>query len=217
MGTGAAKSPRANFFLAGRNTHVPRSWAVDDGRGGKSPQSVFLSRLSDGISEQWEVPVALRQHRIGQRPFDRNRRIIPTQPARKLRHIKFRHLVEHFRIVRETLKAVSKAAQNIQHPAILTGKLEAFPFAERWRIRADIHGHIEDRPSRATDQLDLRLRFGLKVHAANHAAFFREGEIALRPARCEAMSGELVVAISSSQKTALIFAQFQLNEPKAFE
>src|SRR5689334_12765436 len=100
-------------------------------------------RLSNGIGEQGKVFVAFGENWIGQRPLDCDCWIIPTHTSGEVGKKELGHLVKNFRIVRETLEAMGKSARNIKHPAILCCQLEAFPFAEGWRVRSNIHSDVE--------------------------------------------------------------------------
>src|SRR5439155_13767027 len=108
-------------------------------------------------------------------------------------------------------------AGHVKRAAILCGEFKAFPFPESRGTLPHVHQHVENRAGGAADELDLWFRVGLEVHPANHAAALCEREVALWPAGVEAVRGEFLLAICPRQEPALVFAQFQLDEPESVQ
>ena len=111
------------------------------------------------------------------RPRDSKRRIIPAHAPPGLRNVTRRYLVENFRVVLQRLKPVREFFGDVKHQMIAVRELDCDPLPERRGTRADVYGHVIDRPAGAADQFCLAVWRGLVVQSPKRPAFSIEGNI----------------------------------------
>ena len=85
---------------------------------------------------------------------------------RQFRHVAFGDLVEYLGIVGQRLKAMRETGWDVQGEPVILGQLGRTPVTVCRGIAAQIQQHIEDRSPRAANQLGLRMRRTLEMHAA---------------------------------------------------
>ena len=75
--------------------------------------------------------------------------------------------------------------------------------------------HVEYRPSRATDELDLFIRGSLEVEAAHRVAMVIERDAPLRVMCAKPPLHEQIAAERTRKKTAIIFQLFELDDQRS--
>jgi hypothetical protein len=64
---------------------------------------------------------------VCERPLDPKGRVIPANPARRVRNVLVRHLVGDLRVVHERLIALGEALWDVEQPAVRRAELNAEP------------------------------------------------------------------------------------------
>jgi len=81
--------------------------------------------------------------------------------------------------------------------------------------RRQVNYHVEYRPSRATDELDLFIRGSLEVEAAHRVAMVIERDAPLRVMCAKPPLHEQIAAERTRKKTAIIFQLFELDDQRS--
>lgn len=110
-----------------------------------------------------------------------------------------------------------EALGHIHGQTVLRRKLDGNPSAVGRRFRAHIDNHVVDRAHGAADQLRLRMRSILIVHAAQGSAFLVEGNAALSWTEVDALPIEFMATVRAGKKTALIHIPLRFDEVSALQ
>jgi hypothetical protein len=115
----------------------------------------------------------------------------------------------------DALKTVSALLRNVQHTAVLGGEFHTGPFAVRGGIRPQIERHVEDSASSAANQLRLKGRRYLKVHASNGALADTELHVCLHRQELYALLLEFPHTPRPLEVAAIIAMGAGINDPSA--
>ena len=81
--------------------------------------------------------------------------------------------------------------------------------------RRQVNYHVEYRPSRATDELDLFIRGSLEVEAAHRVAMVIERDAPLRVMCAKPPLHEQIAAERTRKKTSIIFQLFEFDDQRS--
>jgi len=166
--------------------------------------------------QSWQRPVTRRNHALcGLRPDDGEIGIIPADAARGFRAMGLRDMVDDFGVIGQSLKTVGKSCWDVYRRPIVGGQLDRDPFGACGGSRPQVNYHVEYRPSRATDELDLFIRGSLEVEAAHRVAMVIERDAPLRVMCAKPPLHEQIAAERTRKKTAIIFQLFELDDQRS--
>src|SRR5579864_4158999 len=131
------------------------------------------------MARQWPVAVLFGHRRSSQRPVNTESWIVESNAARGVWSIERRGQIVDVRGILQSLVSVRTALWNVEHSTIFCAQLRAIPFAKRCRFRSKVDHHVENFPLCAPDQLGLKRRLGLKVHATDSSLPDAESHILL--------------------------------------
>src|SRR5919198_2230983 len=174
-----------------------------------------MSRSPDARAEVRIVPITVHHDRIGDRPPDAEGGVVPPDAAGSRRHVRRGHLIEHLRGVLEGLEAVCEALGDVDHLSVLGGERDREVERERGRVRAQVDDHVVDGPHGAADQLGLRVRAHLVVHAPERPALLVERDAALDEPRVEPVPLDLVLAPRAGEEAAMVLQPLGLDDDRA--
>ena len=115
----------------------------------------------------------------------------------------------------EGLAAVRDAFGHVEHAAVVLSELHGIPLPVGRQLRTQVDDHVEQRSAGRPDDLGLRVRRRLEVHAAQRAAPVIEGEIALRHHRLDAMGAEFLRQPGHREEAALVMDRLDVDHPRA--
>lgn len=113
--------------------------------------------------------VSRRQVGDGPAPIDSDRRILGMHAHLRIRGIGGSVQIEHLATTGQRLESMREAFRNEQRFAAFTIKHHAVPMQERARTLAQIDRHVEDLSLHTGDQLRVRMRADLQMHAPHRA------------------------------------------------
>ncbi len=108
-------------------------------------------------------PILIRNDWIAKWPRYGEQWVVPAQAATAFCMIELGHHVGNFRVVRQGLESVGKAARNKQHLSVVGRQLNGVPMKIRLRVWAHIYGYVKNSAARAPDQLRFFVRRYLEV------------------------------------------------------
>src|SRR5262249_6987833 len=135
--------------------------------------------------ERRPAPVTWGNHRHRERPLDRQARIVVQEAALRLGVVRSAHLVRNLSPILKNLVAVSETLRNVQRAPVFVVETDGVALEEGRRLRAEVDDDVEDRAARAADELHLRVRRELKMHASD-----RSGNCVPRDARVDDIRDE---------------------------
>ncbi len=112
--------------------------------------------------------------------------------------------IDELAILGKRLEAMRKPGRDQHRPCIPGAEDLPVPLQICGRIRPDIHGHIENRPGDAGNELCLLMRSALEVHAADRALLVRQRVVDLRNAKIVTESREFFPAEKPREIAALV-------------
>ena len=144
-------------------------------------------------------------------------RVVPAQPALGRRRIGAADLVGHLGPVDQGLVAVRKVRRYVERAPVGGAELDLDVLEPGGRPRAHVDDDVDHRSRGAADQLRLRMRRDLVVHAAHRAGPVVEGEVALRDGGIQAGLGELGHAEGAGEEAAVVGAQVEVDDGHALD
>jgi len=136
-----------------------------------TPGSPLVDEVVLGLRQRRMPPVLLRQNRLGGRPVDAERRIVPGDAPVVLGRVELVDLVLHFRVRLERAEAVGATLRHEQLQLVLRAQDETEPLAVGRRALADIEHDVEHGAGRHPHELRLRLRVQLIMEATQYYRF----------------------------------------------
>src|SRR6185295_2733952 len=79
------------------------------------------------LIEIWILSVPVNDYAIGRRPVDAESGVIPSDAPPTFGHVRGRHLIEDFRVVRQRLKPMGEIFGYVNHAMIVRRKLDTYP------------------------------------------------------------------------------------------
>ena len=131
--------------------------------------------------------------------------------------IELGHLIEDFRIVFQRLEAVRESFGNVEHSVIRRRQFRREMLAERRRRPPEIDNDVRDRARGTANQLCLRERGDLEMHAAKSALALVERNIALHDARVEPFGFKLSLAKGARKEATFVFNLLRFNHERALQ
>ncbi len=105
--------------------------------------------------------------------------------------------------------------RNVEHIGLVGAQLHVKPSAKALRVWPQIDQDVEDRASRAANDLGFGVRFGLKMQPAERAATGVEGGGALDETRLQTGFREFFGAKGPQEMATLVCPRHGLDEPSA--
>jgi len=128
-----------------------------------------------------------------------------------------RDLIENLRVISQSLKPMGAPHGDVEHGPIRCRQLDSKILLEGMRIPSQIYDHVENRSTRATDQLCFLVRTSLIVHTSESSSSGVERNAALGDMRIQTTGSELLLAKRAREKTAFIVMRLKLDEIGSFQ
>src|SRR5438094_2348400 len=150
-------------------------------------------------------------------PLQAQARIERGKPAFAAGRIGLAHLVARLGRVLEGLVAVREALGHVEGPVAVGAQLDRDVLQERRALGPQVHDDVEDRPAGGPDELRLRVRRILEVHAAQRALPLVERDVRLRDDGLEAVGGELLLTEGAREEAAVVLAPLHVDDEGALQ
>src|SRR3954470_13003995 len=167
------------------------------------------------LGEGGSGAVALRQHRLRDRPLDPDVGVVPRDPGLGARVVVARQLVGEVGDVAEHAEAVREANREEELPVAVVVELVPRPLPEGRRVAPQVDRHVPDPPPKAAHELRLP-RAGLKVEPAQGAAP-RARVGVLHELHVDVQLAPVAFAEALQQKAALVDVDLGLDQYEAVE
>lgn len=112
---------------------------------------------------------------------------------------------------------MGKADGNISNAKIVFTQLDGMPLQKRGRIHSHIDKDIPDRPSCATDNLDLAMRRVLKVHPTDRAESPGPGMVHLHELGRQSVLSKRRLAKMPDKETSVVPSRLQIDHKSAVQ
>ena len=149
------------------------------------------------------------------RPRQPEPRIGVVQTALHAWRVELSHLIACLGRVLEDLVAVREALGHVERPVVVRAELDGDVLEIRRTLGAQIDDDVEDRASRAPDELGLGGRRILEVHAPQRSLGLVESDVGLRDDRLQSVIGKLLLAERASEEAAIVLATFDVDDEGA--
>ena len=105
--------------------------------------------------------------------------------------------------------------RHVERAAVVLVQLDGDALQVGRALGPQVDDDVDDRAARAADDLRLRLRRKLEVHAAQRARDVVEGDVRLRDHGLQAVVGELVLAERAREEAARVLAPLEVDHEGA--
>src|SRR5258705_8702848 len=138
------------------------------------------------------------------RPGQGEVRVVPGDAPIEFGRIELTDLVDDFRVRLERAEAMREPDRDIELAAVGRTQLDRHMLPVRGRGAANIDCDIEDRAPQHPDELGLRARRQLKVHATDRALGGGEGMVVLDKLICNAEGGKISCVVGLDEEPAIV-------------
>lgn len=184
--------------------------------GGMSEDDSLNLQMPFGV-EVAMVSVFVGDDSWGERPLDGERGVVVSDASLVRRGIELIDEVEGFRLVDKGDVAVGETFRYVKHPAVFGGEFSAKGLAEGRGFLSDVEYDIKESAADAADEFGFGVGGELIVHAAERAFLDVVGFVGLDEVGGEAVSGEFVGAERAGEVTAVVAADFEVNDKRALK
>ena len=112
---------------------------------------------------------------------------------------------------------MGEVRRHVERPPVVRGQLDRDVLQPGRRVRAHVDDDVDDRAPDAADQLGLRMRGDLEVHAAQRAGPVVERQVALLDHGLQSGGAELVDAEGAGEEAAVVGAELEVDDGDALD
>src|ERR1035437_8709234 len=101
---------------------------------------------------------------------------------------------------------------HVQHAMIVRAQFYAVPLPVSRRLRPEVHHYIKNSSSSALDQLCLKRRLVLEVHATQRSLSYAESRVCLHGHEVNPILGKFPKAPSTQEVPTMVLAQLRVDQ-----